>query len=349
MEFNFNQTKLDLLKAKLLPYWERAKAFYRPRRREVIIGGIMILIVLLWILPPASFPKGRIIRIQEGATVREIGAYLEDKKVVQSELLFTALIKVMPGQPKIIAGDYMLNHRLPVLGVIYRLMTGSYGIKPIAVRIPEGATVRDIGIILDRRLPEFDRATFLTAASSSEGYLFPDTYLFLPTATEDQIIDEMRENFDRQIDPLRLAIFTSGKTLDEVVTMASIIEKEGITTEDRGIISGILWKRIEEGMRLQVDAVFPYFLGKNTFTLTRADLRNPSPYNTYRYAGLPPGPIGSPSLDSLRAAVSPIDSPYWFYLSDLHSEMHYAVDYKEHLSYKNKYLPWRSITWLLLI
>ncbi len=320
-------------------YWYKVKRFYRQRRRESIIGGVVALIVLLWILPPAAYPVGRIIRIQEGLNAREIAAFLEDKKVVQSELLFTLFLKALPGEPHIIAGDYMLSHRSTIFGVTYRLLTGKYDIKPIKIRIPEGATLSDISVILDKRLPEFNRQEFMLLASTSEGYLFPDTYFFMPTASTTSLVEEMRENFDRQTAPLSLAIFRSKRSLEEIVTMASILEKEAYTDKDREMISGILWKRIDEGMRLQVDAVFPYFLGKNTFDLTRADLRHPSPYNTYRHAGLPPGPIGSPSFSSLEAAANPITSPYWFYLSDLKSQMHYAVDYDEHLKNKNKYLP----------
>lgn len=326
------------LKRWLILNREKVKRFYRRHQRLSIAAGLLGLIIILWILPPAAYPKGRVIRIQEGLTVSEIARYLEDKKVIQSEWLFTLFIKLLPGEPAIIAGDYMLNHRSTIFGITYRLLTGSYNIQPVRIRIPEGATVADIAIILDRRLPEFDRSEFLTLASSSEGYLFPDTYFFLPTASTSSIVEEMRENFERKIDPLRLAIFKSKRSLHEIITMASIVEKEGILSEDRALIAGILWKRLDAGMRLQVDAVFPYFLGKNTFDLTRADLRHKSPYNTYRYEGLPPGPIGSPSLDSIKATIEPIESPYWFYLSDLKSQMHYAIDYAEHLVNKNKYL-----------
>jgi len=91
-------------------------------------------------------------------------------------------------------------------------------------------------------------------------------------------------------------------------------------------------------MRLQVDAVFPYFLGKNTFQLTKSDLAYDSPYNTYRYAGLPPGPIGSPSLDAITAALKPIESPYWFYLADFDGVTHYAVNFEDHVENKRQYL-----------
>jgi len=178
----------------------------------------------------------------------------------------------------------------------------------------------------------------LRLASTSEGFLFPDTYFFLPTASTSAIVEEMRENFNRQTASLQADLLAADKSLLEIVTMASIVEKEAYDSEDRRMIAGVLWKRIEAKMRLQVDAVFPYILGKNTFQLTKADLNYDSPYNTYRYAGLPPGPIGSPSLDAITAALNPTESPYWFYLADDEGVTHFAKDFDEHVANKQKYL-----------
>jgi len=120
--------------------------------------------------------------------------------------------------------------------------------------------------------------------------------------------------------------------------MASILEKEGATTKDREMISGILWKRISIGMKLQVDAVFPYIIGVNSLQLTKAQLQTDSPYNTYTHAGLPPGPISNPSMDSIMAAITPTKSNYLFYLSDLHSVMHYCANYACQQANAAKYL-----------
>ena len=296
--------------------FERLTLFYKKHRRATIAVGLGLAIILLWILPPAAFPQGRIIRIQKGMTVAEIANYLEEKKVVQSELLFTAIIKVLPGDPKIIAGDYMLSHRATVFGIVYRLLTGSYGIEPIRVLIPEGATVKDISIILTKRLPEFKTQEFLLLASTSQGYLFPDTYFFLPTASTSALIEEMHENFNRHIDPLRLAIFKSKHSLDEIIKMASILEKEAHIYADREMISGILWKRFEEGVRLQVDVAT----------------------ETYKKSGLPSKPIANPGLEAIKSAVEPVESEYWFYLADKKGVTHYSVTYQEHLKNIAKYL-----------
>ena len=128
------------------------------------------------------------------------------------------------------------------------------------------------------------------------------------------------------------------KPLDDVVVMASLLEKEANEFKDRRKIAGVLWKRLEIGMPLQVDATFVYFLGKNTFELTLADLQTESPYNTYINKGLPPTAIANPGLDSLRAAVTPDENDYFFYLADYDGVTHFSETYAEHLRKKRKYL-----------
>lgn len=130
----------------------------------------------------------------------------------------------------------------------------------------------------------------------------------------------------------------SGRTLNEIITMASLIEEEANTKESRRIISGILWQRIKQGMRLQVDAVFPYIMNKFSLQLTKEDLMDDSPYNTYRYAGLPPGPISNPGWDSIYAAIYPAKTSYLYYLSDREGNMYYAKTFEEHKANKAKYL-----------
>ncbi|MCR4306594.1 MAG: endolytic transglycosylase MltG, partial [Candidatus Yonathbacteria bacterium] len=137
---------------------------------------------------------------------------------------------------------------------------------------------------------------------------------------------------------LRSALEASGKTSGEVITMASIIEKEAITSTDKRLVSGILWKRIDIGMPLQVDAPFAYAIGKNTFQLTLDDLAVDSPYNTYKNQGLPAGPIANPGMESILAALEPEKSSYLFYLSDRKSIIHYSATFEEHKRNKSLFL-----------
>ena len=172
----------------------------------------------------------------------------------------------------------------------------------------------------------FDKKEFLEKTAGLEGYLFPDTYLFLPGAETEQIIGTMRDNFQKK----------AGDVGQDTVIMASLIEKEVPDSDDRKIVSGILWKRLEIGMPLQVDAVFPYITGRQK--VLSDDLKIDSLYNTYFYKGLPPGPISNPGLDAIEAARNPKESPYLYYLSGRDGKTHFAKTFAEHLKNKEKYL-----------
>ena len=194
----------------------------------------------------------------------------------------------------------------------------------------------DAGKIILEKVPEFNYRQFIDRAR--EGYTFPDTYFFRPGQSIEAILSVFENNFRVKIQRAQEVIQKSGHTQDEILIMASLLEKEAATMKDRQQIAGVLWHRIEIGMRLQVDAVFPYILGKNTFELTREDLAVDSPYNTYVYKGLPPGPINNPGLNAILAAATPIKSKYVYFLSDKEGNFHYAVTYAQHLANKAKYI-----------
>jgi UPF0755 protein len=303
------------------------------------MAALVLVMQALFLMPPRSFPEGELIEIEKGWSVSQVADYLESKHVIRSPLLFKIVAIITGMDNKLVAGYYVMNNRPTMLEVFTRLAKGEYNLVPIRVTIPEGATTHEVGLILDRAIPSFDLAMFEAETKDMEGFLFPDTYFFMPDAKADEIVRVMNENFIQKLRPLEKRLADSGRSINEVVTMASILEEEARTTKSRKLISGILWKRIETGMRLQVDAVFPYIMGKNTYELTKADLRYDSPYNTYRYEGLPPGPISNPGLDSIVAALSPESSPYWFYLSDLDGNMHYAQNFDQHKRNKARYIP----------
>jgi UPF0755 protein len=152
------------------------------------------------------------------------------------------------------------------------------------------------------------------------------------------ILGAFASNFSKNIAKIQPQIDAFGKPLSDVITMASLLEREAPKTYDRRVIAGILWKRVKLGMPLQVDAVFPYIIGKNSFDLTKNDLKTDSPYNTYTNLGLPPGPIANPSLDAILAAVAPVQTNYLYYLSDSNGTLYYSATYAQHLAAKQKYL-----------
>jgi len=236
------------------------------------------------------------------------------------------------------AGDYYFAKQKGLGAVARMLIAGDFGLEPLRVTIPEGASVRDIAEILGGYATSFDKEKFLLIAEEREGYLFPDTYFFLPNVDERRVVKVMSDTFLEKIQELDEEILAFGRPIDEVMTMASILEREAHTHDSRRIIAGILWKRISLGMPLQVDATFDYINGKNTFELSSEDLAIESPYNTYQSVGLPPSPIANPGLGAIEAAVTPIQTDYLYFLSDRNGTLHYSETFDEHKRKKALYI-----------
>lgn len=311
-------------------------------RRTLILlatlGTIFLASYVYVIEPPVDFPLQQLVTVREGASVDEIAFDLEASGVVSSALAFKTIAFITGHARTLHAGDYLFKEPKDIFSVVRAISLGAFGLEPEKIRIPEGATTRSMAIIYKSRLLRFDSDKFLAAAQPLEGYLFPDTYFFLPNADEETVINAMRANFDEQMKPYESKIASSTRTLAEIVNLASIIEREASRSDDRHMIAGVLYNRLEKNMPLQVDVTFLYTMGKNTFQLTLADLRSDNPYNTYVHKGLPPGPIGSPSLDSIDAAINPEKHKYIFYLADNGGTTHYSRTYEEHLQKKRLYL-----------
>lgn len=305
----------------------------------LVLGGTLIGYTYVSVIkPPENFPIGELVTIEQNVSLREAAESLENQSVVRSGTALRVLLFVMGYQRDVHAGDYLFKEPKDMITVARAVALGAYGLEPLRIQIPEGATTKEMAKIYAARLQRFDDENFLTYARPLEGFLFPDTYFFLPNATETLVIETMQQNFDAHIEALAEQIAAFGKPLTEVVTMASLLEREARTTQDRRMISGVLWNRIERGMLLQVDAAFLYTIGRSTYHLSLADLASDTPYNTYRYKGLPPGAIGSPSMDSLTAAVTPIKHAYLFYLADRNGTTYYSKTYAEHLRKKRLYI-----------
>lgn len=300
-------------------------------KRERVLGALGAL-ALAWALvlaPPADFPTGKLIRVNRGETADQIAQKFAARNVVRHPMLLKGAL-VLLGQESVLSGDYAFSKPLALPAIAWRLAEGEFGLVPVRLTLQEGMTVLQAANLLTARMPDFDRERFLTLAAPHEGFLFPDTYLFLPNAAPEDIITTMRANFRRKVTPLSADLRRSNRTEREIITMASILEEEAATRIDRRLISGILWKRILIGMPLQVDAAFQYVNGKSTYDLTLMDLKIDSPYNTYRYKGLPPGPISNPGIDSIESALNPIPSSYLYYLSDRNGRVYYAATFEQH-------------------
>lgn len=313
-------------------------------RRAKLYGacGLALFFIVYFgvLLAPGDFARGTIATVEKGMTLREVADALEKENIIRSPLLFKGAVVLMNGNGTVLSGDYFFNSRPTFLSVAWRVARGVFGLAPIKVTIPEGANVFEVAWLAAKKLDKFDAEEFVRIARDDEGYLFPDTYHFLPNAGAEDVRRALRENFDKKIRPLESAIKDSGKDLRDIIIMASLLEEEARGEDTRRLIAGILWKRLDMGMALQVDATFQYVNGKNTFELTLADLEDDSsPYNTYAHKGLPPGPISNPGLDSIVAALYPKENPYLFYLADLSGVTYYSRTFEEHKEKKFRYLP----------
>ncbi len=299
----------------------------------VLIGGCRLAIA-----PPADFSPGSTVVIAPGASAPSVAQTLADEHIIAHPVLLRAALRAIGASDRVQAGVYRFDAPENLLVVLYRLVTADYGLPPVRLTFVEGTTVREMAAQIATAFPGISSSDFFAAGQPDEGYLFPDTYFFSPSANTASVIAMMRANFDAKIAPLMGDLRASGRSLADTVTLASLVEKEARTTANRRIVAGILDNRLKLGMPLQVDAVFGYIYGRDTYSPSYADLTVDSPYNTYTHKGLPPGPIDNPGLDSLEAVLNQTKTNYLYYLTDRNGVMHYATTYAQHQANLRKYL-----------
>jgi UPF0755 protein len=338
------------LERKLENWYQRQRRWLQERsahwkehtnRRTIVIlviFGVAINALYLWtIRPPDTFPLDQLVTIDPGQGVGAVGQELYNDGVIRSPLMFRIIVSAMGKQKQLHAGDYLFKQPEDVFAIARAVATGAYGLQPLKIRIPEGATMKQMATIFGSQLQRFDEARFLSQTPQNEGYLFPDTYFFLPNASDPNVIETLRQNFDAHIASIEPELASSTHSVSDIVTMASIIEREASTMTDRRMIAGVLWRRLKVGMPLQADAAFFYVIAPGA-PITKQVLSAESPYNTYLHKGLPPTPIGSPSLASIEAAATPIDQGYLYYLADHSGVTHYCKTYACQLANEKTYL-----------
>jgi len=318
-----------------------------------IIAACFVILIGLFakvFIPVAINHQGPVIlSIERGQSLISISKELQREGVIDSPFLFRLILELQTSKNTVQAGYYQFadsknassTPRFSIFEVARRLANGESGFSVVKVVVPEGFSTMDIGQRLQKQFGGIDPADFLSRSKEYEGYLFPDTYYIMPFATSSQIVKQMRDNFDEKVlknTNLMAAIQNSGHSLEDVIKMASILEGEVRTVKDRRLVSDLLWRRIKIGMPLQVDSTFQYINQKTTAELTREDLKIDSPYNTYKYKGLPPTPISNPGLDTILAAAEPEANNFLFFLNDAEGNTYFSKTYAEHLRLKNKYL-----------
>lgn len=297
------------------------------------IGGYRFLFS-----PPADFPSGSMLTIARGATVPAIAEELARDHIIARPSVLRFILRVSGESSRMREGTYLFAAPENVFTIAYRLVTGDSGLPLVRLTFPEGETTRDLAKRVHDAFPAIAEADFLSAARQHEGYLFPDTYFFQPSVSSAAILKALRANFDAKIAPFARDVQGSGRSLSDIVIMASLVEREARITADKRMVAGIIANRLAQNMPLQVDAVFGYIYDRDTYSPSFSDLKVDSPYNTYLHTGLPPGPISNPGLDSIEAVLHPTETDYFYYLTGRDGLMHYAITYASHQENRRKYL-----------
>ncbi|MEK7061782.1 MAG: endolytic transglycosylase MltG [Patescibacteria group bacterium] len=317
---------------------------------------ILSLIIFSWeVYFPVKPNSDQIIEFlaQKGEGDEEIAIRLEEQGIIKNNYFFNIYAIISGNDSKLQAGKYALSPKMTVPEIIKKFVSGDV-IKQ-KITILEGWDIADIEkYFADEKISneqdfkealkkdysgEFDFLKEKPQDIGIEGYIFPDTYNISLGEKAEDVIRLMLSNFNKKLNTgLREQIISQNKTVFQVITMASIIEKEVKSTDDKKIVAGILWKRLSAGMPLQVDATVNYITGKNHSGVTIKDTKIDSPYNTYKYIGLPKGPISNPGMNSIIAAIYPTESKYWYYLSDLNGKTIFSKTFSEHSLAASKYL-----------
>ena len=300
-----------------------------------LIGGYFLIKYQIF-RPLSSQSVEQSFIIEKGEGLREIAANLEEVGLVRNKIYFEYYVLFRGWAARLQAGEYFLSPSLNLPQIAETIVKGEAFSQEITITIPEGFTLKQI----DARLTKAGliEAGELLKQTQLEGYLFPDTYRFSKEATLDEIISKMRDNFDRKLDEdLKGEIARQGKTIKEIIIMASLLEKEVPTDEDRRIVSGIFWKRLKDNYPLQSCATIAYVMDIDKWRYSIEETRIVSPYNTYQNIGLPPGPICHPGLSAIEAAVYPEPSDYYFFLSKPDGQTVFSQTLEEHNQNKIEY------------
>lgn len=300
------------------------------------------------------------VTIAKGAGIRDVSARLEASGVISSQQAWTLFALVTDQAKSILPGTYTIQPQSSGRDILRQITSESNVEKDIAVTILEGWTLKQIAAELETKgivnaqeflniaqhpatsgldLTKYAIVSQKPSSVDLEGYLFPDTYRFFRRTDPKVVIGKMLENLDTRYSAvLRADTASSGHTIHEILTMASILEKELTTASDRAKGSDVFWKRISVGMPLQSNVTIMYAMGLTEDRLSIADTKFESPYNTYKYKGLPPGPINNPGLVSIEAAIHPEKNQFYYFLASPAGVTYFAKTLEEHNAYKAKYL-----------
>ncbi len=330
----------------------------------VVIGAVLVFVdpTVVKIEKPvqtAEEPTGEVIeeekrinvKIREGMSTAEIAERLAEKDIIDSGLRFRLFARFYGYDDKFRPGSYTFTANMSDEEVFQKLLTGEKTV--VRFTVPEGFGVKEIAERL-YNLDLADKKDFLKAAENfapydymrkrqnvffaAEGFLFPDTYNVESDIEIEEILELMAANFDDRVTPsMRVTAEKMGLSVYDLITLASLVEREVRFPEDRPIVAQVFLKRLKLNMPLQTDATLQYLMDSPKEDVSIEDTQIDSPYNTYRHTGLPPGPIANPGMASIMAVLHPSETDYLYFVADRQGHNHYAYTYEEHLNLVNQY------------
>ncbi|MBU6434546.1 MAG: endolytic transglycosylase MltG [Nitrospirae bacterium] len=328
---------------------------------RIILGFLLVAMVALGVaayqtirwaegpaIPAQEHPPSKVVVIPDGSTFQYIASLLERERLIKSRAAFVLLGKSQSADRKVRAGEYELNPSMTPAEILSKLLNGQVLLRPLT--IPEGFTITQIADLVSQQ-GLTDRAEFLRLAKDRvfvaslgikaetlEGYLYPDTYKFPRPVKAREVLVAMVEQLRQVVGPDLLARMQELKmTMHEVLTLASVIEKETGSGGERPEISAVFHNRLKKHIPLQSDPTVIYGLPAFDGNLHKKDLSSPSPYNTYRVQGLPPGPIANPGIQAIRATLYPSDSRSLYFVSRNDGTHQFSATLIEHNQAVEKY------------
>jgi UPF0755 protein len=334
----------------------------RRRRRSARTGLLLLLAAVALeaaravIPPPGLRSEARTVEIPPQQGLLGIARLLADAGVIRSRVAFVALTLLRGTGRSLKAGEYEIPQGASLLTTLQLIEAGK--VKPHLIVLPEGSSLRELarqleaqGIARGEDVLRVGESPFFAQslgieAETLEGYLFPDTYRVTKGMRVEEILGRMVHRFREKIATPRVLdrAAARGLGLHQLLTLASIVEKEAVIPDERPLIAGVFWNRLRRDMPLQADPTVAYAVGKDGRAPTRQDLQVDHPFNTYLYRGLPPGPIGNPGLASVEAVLSPATVPYLYFVSIDDRRHHFSATLDEHNQAVARYRQYRART-----
>ena len=336
----------------------------KPKIFKIIISTFLILVVFVGVfiyfqIGPydKNSKKEIVVEIPSGSTTKNIADILYKNKLIKNKIVFEYNAKVSNKSTEFKAGKYKLSQSQTNNEIIDIIASGKVYNDGIKVTIPEGMTYKEtIDILVDKKLGKketyeklinspkdfYDEFEFLNQEDivSLEGFLYPSTYYFDKKSSEKEVLSVFLNQFDKiynnQIKEEMIKTKTD-MTLQEVVNLASIVEKEAVLDDDRPVIASVFFNRLDIDMPLQSDATIQYAFDKRKEIVLYKDLEIDSPYNSYKNKGLPPTPIANPSIKSIEAVLNPSETDYLYFVAKMDGGNNYSKTYDEHLKYVKEY------------